>query len=96
MPLVVAGPLVKHPDRDVTDMVNIADLFELFGEIAGIDVHKTVPRPIDSEPMLPYLINPKQKAIRKTNFTQVGTEPAGGRHRQRPVHFHRHAARRSP
>lgn len=72
VPLVVAGPLVKQPDREVTEMVNIADLFQLFGEIADIDVRKAVPRTLDSEPMLAYLTNPKQKAIRKTNFTQVG------------------------
>ncbi|MET0682816.1 MAG: hypothetical protein ABWZ29_05695 [Casimicrobiaceae bacterium] len=52
--------------------MNIADLFQLFGDIADIDVQKSVPRRIDSEPMLPYLTNPRQKAIRKTNFTQVG------------------------
>ncbi len=72
VPLIVSGPLVKRPDREVTEMVNIADLFQLFGDIAGIDVQKTVPRTIDSEPMLPYLTNPRQRAIRKTNFTQVG------------------------
>jgi arylsulfatase A-like enzyme len=72
VPLVVAGPLVKAPNRAVTKMVNIADLFQLFGEIAGIDVHKAVPRTIDSTAMLPYLVNPDQGSIRKWNFTQVG------------------------
>ncbi len=71
VPLLVAGPLVKDADREVAEMVNIADLFALFGEIADIDVRKTVPRTLDSEPMLAYLTNPKQKAIRKTNFAQV-------------------------
>jgi len=72
VPLIIAGPLVNNPDRVVSSMVNVADLFELFGEIAGIDVHKTVPRPIDSASMLPYLRNPNQPSIRTTNFTQVG------------------------
>jgi hypothetical protein len=31
-----------------------------------------VPRPIDAEPMLPYLIRPNQPAIREWNYTQVG------------------------
>jgi len=72
-PLIAAGPLVKSPGRQVDAMVNVADVFQLFGEIAGLDVHKIVPksRPIDSEPMLPYLTNPKQKSIRTTNFTQA-------------------------
>jgi hypothetical protein len=72
VPLVVAGPLVKAPHRDVRSMVNIVDLFQLFGEIAGIDVHRAVPRTIDSVAMLPYLTNPNQKSVRAWNFTQVG------------------------
>ena len=72
-PLIVAGPLVKAPGREVSAMVNIADMFQLFGEMAGIDVHKVVPpsRPIDSVSMLPYLENRHQKSLRKTNFTQL-------------------------
>lgn len=74
VPLVVSGPLVERPGRDVQDMVNIVDLYALFGEIAGIaDVRAAVPRPIDAEPMLPYLREPDRASIRKWNFTQVGT-----------------------
>ena len=73
VPLIVAGPLVNSPDREVRNMVNIADLFELFGEIAGVDVRKVVPKShvLDSVPMLSYLSNPDQESIRKTNFTQT-------------------------
>jgi len=63
--------------------VNIADVFQLFGEIAGVDVRNIVPAShiLDSQPMLAYLTNPNQKSIRQTNFTQtdsnihVGTPP---------------------
>ncbi|MBY0278838.1 sulfatase-like hydrolase/transferase [Candidatus Binatia bacterium] len=73
VPLVIAGPLVVRPGRDVEHMVNIADLYTLFGEIAGIeDVRAQVPRPIDAEPMLPYLREPGRASIRASNFTQVG------------------------
>lgn len=73
VPLVVAGPLVNGPDRDVNQMVNIADLFELFGEIAGVEVRNVVPpsHVLDSVSMLPYLINPKQESLRKTSFAQT-------------------------
>jgi len=56
-------------------MVNIADLFQLFGEIVGADVHKLVPasHKLDSYPMLAYLTNPKQPSIRQTNFTQIAS-----------------------
>jgi hypothetical protein len=72
VPLVVAGPLVANPGRSVRHMVNIADLYALFGELAGIDAHAAVPRPIDAASMLPYLRDPDQASIRTTNFTQVG------------------------
>jgi arylsulfatase A-like enzyme len=72
VPLVVAGPLVDQPGRSVGHMVNIADLYQLFGEIAGIDVPASVPRTIDSVSMLPYLKDPSQPSIRSWNFTQVG------------------------
>jgi hypothetical protein len=74
VPLIVAGPLVKNPGREVAAMVNIADLFQLFGEVAGIDVRKEVPKShrLDSVTMLPYLTDPNQPSIRRTNFTQTG------------------------
>jgi hypothetical protein len=79
VPLIVAGPLVNSPGRAVSHMVNIADVFELFGEIAGIDVHAAVERPLDSASMLPYLEDPNQASIRTTNFTQIGENlQAGG------------------
>lgn len=75
VPLIVAGPLVASPDREVKAMINITDLFQLFGEIAGADVNKIVPKShiLDSQPMLAYLTNPNQPSIRKTNFTQTAS-----------------------
>ncbi len=73
VPGIVSGPGVNQPGREVSAMVNIVDLYQLFGELAGIDVHSSVPRTLDSESMLPYLKNPKQPSIRETNFTQIGT-----------------------
>jgi len=72
VPLIIAGPLVAGPDRVVSHMVNIADLYQLFGEIAGLDVHEAVSRPLDSVAMLPYLQTPGQTSLRTTNFTQIG------------------------
>jgi hypothetical protein len=73
VPLIISGPMVVSPDREVKSMVNIADLFQLFGEIAGVDVTKVVPKShkLDSQPMLAYLTNPNQQSIRQTNFTQT-------------------------
>ena len=77
VPLIVAGDLVKEPGRTVDALVNVADLFELFAEAAGVDVRDpdVVPAShrLDSRPLLPYLTNPAQPDIRRFNFTQLGT-----------------------
>lgn len=84
VPLIVAGPMVKSPNRKVGAMVNIVDLFQLFGDLAGIDVRRAVPAThgLDSQPLLPYLINPRQDSspIRTTNFTQYGTNTRSTSH----------------
>ncbi|MGB6053786.1 MAG: sulfatase-like hydrolase/transferase [Burkholderiaceae bacterium] len=75
VPLLVAGPMIQQPGREVPHMVNAADLYQLFGELAGADVAASVPanRPIDGQPMLAYLTDPGQTGIRSTNFTEVGS-----------------------
>ena len=80
VPLIVAGPLVDSPDRTVANMVNVADLYQLFAEIAGIDnVQELVPRTLDAVPMLTYLTTPGADSQRAYNFTQVGNnQQAGG------------------
>ncbi len=72
VPLVVAGPMVQSPNRDIEHMINGVDVFSLFGEAAGLDVPALAPRPIDSVPMLPYLENPAQFGLRQYNFAQGG------------------------
>lgn len=75
VPLIVAGPVVAQPDRDVPHMVNVTDLYALFAELAGVDLDGAVPaaRVIDAEPVLPYLLDPGHAAIREVNFTEMGT-----------------------
>lgn len=34
VPLIVSGPMVSEPGRAVEHMVNAADVFRLFGEVA--------------------------------------------------------------
>jgi hypothetical protein len=61
---------------EVRHMVNAAvDVYQLFGEVAGIDVRRVVPpsHVLDARSMLPYLSAPGQASIRTTNFTQTGT-----------------------
>lgn len=86
VPLIVAGPLVSAPDRAVDAMINIADLFQLFGEIAGVDVRAVVPasHALDAVSMLPYLNNPDQGSIRTWNFTQTGINITASGYRPPP------------
>lgn len=72
VPLIVAGSQVDSPGREVHHMVNGVDLFQFFGELASIDVHKSVPRRLDSVGLLPYLTNPDQGSLRTINFAQSG------------------------
>ena len=75
MPLIVAGPLVNGPDRVVSHMVNIADLYALFGEIAGIeDVHggRAAADRLRRR-CCPTSSIREQASIRTWNFTQIGT-----------------------
>lgn len=88
VPLIVAGPMVNSPDREVGNMVNIADLYELFAEVAGIEnVHDVVPRALDSAPMLPYLTTPGVASQRDYNFTQVGNNHQAGGTINQPCTF---------
>ncbi len=72
VPLIVAGQDVAAPGRTVEHMVNIADLFYLFGELAGVDVAAQASGQIDAVPMQPYLENPNQFPLRQFNFVQTG------------------------
>ena len=49
--------LVEEPGRSVDKLTNCVDLFQLFGEIAGVDVRKVVPSThiLDSAPVLARL-----------------------------------------
>lgn len=80
-PLIIAGPQVAQPDREVDHMVNMVDLFQFFGELAGLDVHKEVPHTVDSVGILPYLKDPEQGSLRTINFTMGGLnlQANGGR-----------------
>ena len=73
VPLIVAGPLVTQPGRDVDELINVTDLFQLFGDIAGLKVEQVVPPShlLDSRPLLPYLLSTSAPSIRQTNYTQV-------------------------
>jgi hypothetical protein len=73
-PMVIAGAKVNpnNAGEDVQALVNIADLYELIGNVGGIDVRKNNPRTVDSVPMLPYLADNTKPSIRDYDFNLVG------------------------
>lgn len=74
VPLIVAGPMVEQTDRDVPHMINSTDLFRLFQDIAGISTDALpAAHQLDAQPVMPYLIEPGQAAIRQRNFSEQGT-----------------------
>lgn len=75
VPLLMAGPMVESPGREVPHMVGSVDLYRLFADIAGADVDAAIPaeRPLDAQPVLAYLTDAGQPAIRTSNFTEMGT-----------------------
>lgn len=57
VPLLISGPEVVNPDREVADLVQAVDLYATILEMAGIDVAATQPalKPIDSRSLMPLL-----------------------------------------
>jgi hypothetical protein len=81
VPLIVSGPMVASPDRNVEQMVNITDVYRLMGQLARLDVTALTPRGIDGVGMLRYLQNPAATARRRINFAEGGLniQANGGR-----------------
>ena len=76
VPLIVAGNLVHGATGRIDNhMINAVDLFQLFGEMAGVNVNEAVPpaHVLDSKPMLVHLSESDPGETRATNFTQLGT-----------------------
>ena len=76
VPLIAAGGPTVAPGRRCDSMVNVVDLFQLWGECAGVNVHTAVPvgRKLDCRPMLRYLTSAKAPSAREWNFSEFGSE----------------------
>ena len=59
VPLLISGPDVVAPNREVNDLVQAVDLYATILEMAGISVAATQPavKPIDSTSLMPLLEN---------------------------------------
>jgi len=75
VPMLVAGPMVVEPNREVPHMVNVTDLFTLFAELAETNARDVVPafRQLDAVSMVSYLTEPGRDSIREFNYAALGT-----------------------
>ena len=73
-PMIIAGSKVnpRNQGENVEALVNIADAYELIGNLAGINVRKNNPYKIDSVPMIQYLADNEAPSRRKFDFNIVG------------------------
>lgn len=72
VPFIVSGPAVQQPGRDVTDMVDVVDLYLTIAELCGVDGNIPANVTLDSQSLMPYLANQTPPATRQFLFTEVG------------------------
>jgi arylsulfatase B len=59
VPMIIAGPVVRNPHRESTELVHTADLFASILELAGANLKTVIPPDLrcDSHSLLPILTN---------------------------------------
>ena len=71
VPLIVSGPAVRSPGREVTALVHAVDLFNTIAEFSGVDARKAVSAELDGISLVPYLSNPTQEPIREFVYSET-------------------------
>jgi arylsulfatase A-like enzyme len=73
VPLIVAGPMIRSPGREVDALVAGVDVFNTVADLAGINAREFVPswQELDGVSIVPYLRNPEQPAVRDTVYAEL-------------------------
>ncbi|MDP6424738.1 MAG: sulfatase-like hydrolase/transferase [Planctomycetota bacterium] len=71
VPLIVSGPGVQSPGREVAALVHSTDLFDTIAEWSGVNARNAVNAEIDGVSIVPYLQNPKQEPLREMVYTET-------------------------
>lgn len=72
VPMIVSGPAVERPGREVRALVAGSDLFATLLELGGVQVRQlSLPHEIDSTSVVPYLSNPTQLPLRQFAYTDL-------------------------
>lgn len=77
IPLIVSGPAVSAPGREVTALVNSVDVFASVAELQGVDARARVPAnvPLDSISFVPYLRSASQTPLRTSAHAELFAFP---------------------
>ncbi len=73
VPLIVQGPAVNSPGREVSALVHSVDLFHTIAEFAGLDANSAVAAgtTLDGVSFAPYLHDPAQKDLREFVYSEI-------------------------
>lgn len=73
VPLIIGGPAVRQPGREVTALVNSTDLFSTCAELAGLSLPEALPPGLvtDSVSLVPYLASPEAPAQRSIAYSEA-------------------------
>ena len=80
VPLIISGPAVTDPGREVSALVHVVDLFHTIAKLSGIDARAAVPEKVllDGISFASCLASSKSQGSRKTLYTEVfGTTQSG-------------------
>jgi arylsulfatase A-like enzyme len=70
VPLIVNGPDVARPGREVHALVNTTDLFATVADLADVDLAGLTLPTLDSVSLVPYLKTSAQAPLRETVFAE--------------------------
>ena len=79
VPLIVMGPKVVEPGRQVGALVNTTDLYHLLASLGGVDMSDpAISARSDAKALTPYLQDAQASPVRSTNFSMSGRNLASG------------------
>ena len=73
VPMIIGGPGVVRPGREVHDMVHVVDIFRTVADLAGVAENIPHQVTIDSRSLVPYMLDRAPARTRPFVFTELAT-----------------------
>ncbi len=70
VPLIVSGPAVQSPGREVSALVHAVDLYPTIAELAGVEPSAGFVK-VDGISVLPYMHNALQSPLRSATYSEL-------------------------